>query len=423
MTKLILPAIMLMAVSARATIPGFGAGDLAVLQVGSTTEVQTNTGNSVVIDNFSTNGSMIFAYQVPNSGSDALIISGSASSEGNLSLSADGTSLALAGYNVDVGGSVALASASSTTAPRAFGRMGIGGGFTLEGVITDQFSSNNVRTAVSDGTNNFWVGGGVSGTYYAGFDEPSNTVQSVDANTRVLAIQNGNLYFCVGSGSGTLGIYSFAGTPVTNATPALVLATGSSSSPDNFAFSPSGTTLYIADDNSFSKGGGVQRWDLTGTTWALTYDLKPETGKTGARSIAVDFSGPNPIIYGVTTESTANLLFSIIDTGSTSVATLLSTAPAGANYRSIQLAPHITFPVVTPPSLAIDGLTGGQLILAWPASATGYVLQQDATLGDTNWVAVDTNTYPITVNNGTNTVTITPAGMGAEYFRLINTNQ
>lgn len=77
-------------------------------------------------------------------------------------------------------------------------------------------------------------------------------------NTRVLNPVNGSLYYS--TGSGTRGIYSFAGAfPTSATTPAAAILTGQSSSPYDFAFSPSGLVAYIADDSSGALGG-IQRW-------------------------------------------------------------------------------------------------------------------------------------------------------------------
>ena len=57
------------------------------------------------------------------------------------------------------------------------------------------------------------------------------------------------------------------------------------------------------------------------------------------------------------------------------------------------------------------------VVIAWPAASTGFVLQQDPSLGNSNWVNVNLTSFPIVVTNGLNTVTF-PVG-GNEYFRLI----
>ena len=54
------------------------------------------------------------------------------------------------------------------------------------------------------------------------------------------------------------------------------------------------------------------------------------------------------------------------------------------------------------------------LVLAWPATEFGYLLESTATLGGTNWSVVN---FPVTSTNDENTVTV-PLGAGGKFFRL-----
>lgn len=56
-------------------------------------------------------------------------------------------------------------------------------------------------------------------------------------------------------------------------------------------------------------------------------------------------------------------------------------------------------------------------IVFWPSAFPGFRLQQSSTSLSNSWVNVNTNTYPVSVVNGTNTVTI-PAS-GNQFFRLV----
>src|SRR5262249_18991455 len=159
-------------------------------------------------------------------GVSAMVLSGSATSEGGLMRSPNGRWLCFGGYNTNVGGT-SVASTTSATVPRAVGRVDAAAGFTLAASTTSQFSGNNIRSAATDGTNSFWAAGANSGTYYLGFANSAVAIQtSVQPNTRINQIQNGNLYFS--TGSGTHGIYGFNGMPTTAASTNFVLATGAS---------------------------------------------------------------------------------------------------------------------------------------------------------------------------------------------------
>ncbi|MDE3066368.1 MAG: hypothetical protein KGJ60_02340 [Verrucomicrobiota bacterium] len=71
--------------------------------------------------------------------------------------------------------------------------------------------------------------------------------------------------------------------------------------------------------------------------------------------------------------------------------------------------------VVTSPALSI-ARSGGNVLLSWPATVTGFGLQQNSSLAAANWVAV---TNPVVVANGQNQVTVTPSS-GSQFYRLIS---
>ena len=125
-------------------------------------------------------------FPVPANATNALIVSGSASSEGGLTRSADGRLLLLAGYNIALTNSLAsLASSAATNVPRVLGALDLAGAFSLVGVTTNQYNKNNIRSGTSDGRGNYWGAGANSGTFYFGDGAPA-TVQTNVANTRVI---------------------------------------------------------------------------------------------------------------------------------------------------------------------------------------------------------------------------------------------
>src|SRR5579884_2543887 len=58
------------------------------------------------------------------------------------------------------------------------------------------------------------------------------------------------------------------------------------------------------------------------------------------------------------------------------------------------------------PFLTIKAGPSKNVILSWPASANGFVPQQNSAANSPSWSNVNTNTYPITVSNGTNYITL-----------------
>jgi Regulator of chromosome condensation (RCC1) repeat len=70
--------------------------------------------------------------------------------------------------------------------------------------------------------------------------------------------------------------------------------------------------------------------------------------------------------------------------------------------------------VVSLPALAATR-SGDSVIISWPSPSTGWTLQQNAALNQTNWT---TNSYPISDNGLTRSIAI-PSPAGSLFFRLI----
>jgi len=77
-----------------------------------------------------------------------------------------------------------------------------------------------------------------------------------------------------------------------------------------------------------------------------------------------------------------------------------------------QLVAYASLP--QPPTLRIARLSNGNLLLAWPSSATNFTLLQNLTLGSTNWTPVGN---PVTVVGDERQVTFAPSS-SAVFFRL-----
>jgi len=333
---LALAAVCLASLPATAPAQVFTGGNLTVLQIGDGTNALSANGNPITLREFTPAGVPTgVSVAIPNTGSTAMRITGTAASEGFLSRSSDGLSLNFAGYVEGTStfpSTVSLPASAATVYPRAVGTVNAAGAFSFT-TLTGQFSTGNARSAVSDGTN-AWAAGSNTGIVLA----PSTVISTTNStNNRVTTIANGNLSYS--TGSGTRGIYSFAGTPTAAAVPTVLIATGATSSPYGFAINPAGNLAYVADDSGLgAANGGVQRWDFNGSTWANTYTLS--TGLTsGVRGLTVDFSGANPVIYGIDAAATANHLISFTDIGPASAASTLATAGANFIFRGVAFSP------------------------------------------------------------------------------------
>jgi len=157
------PAILFVIVIFPLTAPrgqAFSPGNLAILRAGDGTEILTNSGNTVFVDQFTTKGELLSSVSLPNIGPNAFLLSGVASSEGGLNRSADRAVLALAGYNTNRASVTnSLSGQSAATVPRAIATVNAFGAYALLEASTSLYNSNNLRCAVTDGTNNFWTAG------------------------------------------------------------------------------------------------------------------------------------------------------------------------------------------------------------------------------------------------------------------------
>jgi hypothetical protein len=382
----------------------FFPSNLVVLRVGDAAQTLTNSGNTLFLDQFSTNGASVSTMALPDGGASALLISGVATSEGFMTLSGDGRLLAVAGYNTNRGALTnSLSSSVSSEVPRVIGTIDGAGNYTLAASTSVLYSADNLRAGATDGSNNFWGAGSADGTWYFGNTATPGTVQNSVANCRVINVINGRLIFS--AQSGTNGLYSLGGLPETPAVTNLLFATGSSSNPEDFAINAAANQAYVADDGS---KGGIQRWELSGGTWTNIYTLGSGASGIGARSLTVDFSGPDPVIYAVTAETATNRLIAITDSGPKSAAITLVSCPPNELFRAVKFAPALKASLA--PQLSAPTLTGGQLSFSLTGVAGyAYVIESSADL--TTWLPLQTNAAPFTF------VLTNAANYSQEYFR------
>jgi len=398
--QLFVLALCLPVIPAQALTPGFEPGNLSVLRIGNGVATLASSGDPGFLDEYTPNGILTNSVAIPTNGPASLII-GSATSEGAISLSANSNFIVMVGYNTNFLYKSGLPSSSATAVPRGIATIDFNGNYAFITNTTTAFNANNIRSGVSDGSNNFWTVGAVSGTVYMGLASPPATVQSASTlvNSEVVNIFNGNLCFSLQK-TATFGVYSFAGLPVTtNGSAALLFATGSSSSPYGFAISPDNTVAYVADDRTVSTGGGIQKYTNNNGAWSLAYTFGTGAGSTvGARGVTANFGQP-PVIYATTADTSANRLIAITDTNSSAVATVLATAAANEVFRGVQFAPQGSPPSVSSP-LQPQTVDQGQSAL-WAVTAAGsgtlYYLWESNSTPLTAW---ETNpSFTLTTTN------------------------
>jgi hypothetical protein len=331
---------------APASSPAFTPGDIVVLRVQDNSGVLTNFGARILLDEYTTNGLFVQTLAIPTNGANALAISGYSISEGSLTRAPNGRWLCFGAYHAPIG-AANLPSTSSVQFPRTVAAIDIFGNLNLVAANTNFYNENNMRGAVSDGTNNFWGLGAISGTGvggldYYGYSGPSNVVYAV--NLRVANLINSSLYYSTaGAGSG---IYMFNGAPVVPTAPSSLFTTGAGSSPYGFSINPAGNLAYVADDRQNSSGG-IQRWTKSAGTWSLAYTLGNGVANSGALGLTVEWSGTHPVIYASTSDNTffgypANRLIRIADTGAGSAPITFAIAATNSSFRGVAFVPAAT---------------------------------------------------------------------------------
>ncbi|WP_461782851.1 SdiA-regulated domain-containing protein [Prosthecobacter sp.] len=326
-----------------------------------------NTGNPVFVDEYSADGTLVQSIALPTTVSGAnkrLVSSGTASSEGLLTRSADGQYLILTGYDVTPPAASSLSSTTSAAVNRVIGRVNAAGTVDTSTALTDYASATNPRCAVSLDGSKFWLSGGNGGVRLATLGATTSTdVSTTVTNLRQLGIEGGQLFVTTSSGTavrlGTVGtgLPETTGQTITNLTG--IPTTGS---PYAFFFADLDVgvagldTVYIADDINTTGIGGVRKFSLVGSTWtangiagAFGDAYRGLTGSVNAGTVTLYATRKGGFVA-----TGGGELVSIVDaTGYnatiTATPTLLATAATNTAFRGVVFAPAapVTTPTVT----------------------------------------------------------------------------
>ena len=235
---------------------------------------------------------------------------------------------------------------------RIAARIDIAGTVDTTTRFTTAHNANNIRSAVTNDGNQFWVAGAggsaAGGVWYntLGTTGAEIRISSTPNNVRWLQIVGGQLH-----GSSNTGVFTNVFTIGTGLPTTLVASTKLPGLPDSTG-SPFGyvlldvtptvvgvDTLYIADDGTTA---GIQKYTFNGTTWSSAGTLNTST-PTGFKGLAGYVVSGTVTLVASTIASTQNELVVFVDTGSSVTATPLTlTPPAATNtvYRGVALSPH-----------------------------------------------------------------------------------
>ena len=331
----------------------FTPGNLVIYRVGTGTGSLVNTGNPVFLDEYTPAGALVQSISLPTTGAQKLIASGTATSEGLLTRSADGLYIVLAGYNAPIP-TTGLAGTSSATVPRVVGRVDVAGNIDATTGLTDWASANNPRGVASSDGHDLWVGGAAGGVRYTTLGASLSTQLSTSVtNIRAVEIFDGQLYNSDSSGTTIRIGIDGSGLPKTsgqiiNNLPGFP----TNGSPYAFFFAdldagvPGVDTLYVADDTNTAGIGGIAKFSLVGGVWVSQGLVgSPADAYRGLTGVV---SGTTVTLYatrkGGSGSTGGGELVSLVDaTGYNAplvaAPTLLATAATNTAFRGVALAP------------------------------------------------------------------------------------
>src|SRR5262245_17353575 len=123
--KRVLFTAALLVTASQLHAAAFTPGDLVVYRVGTGSGSLSSASTAVFLDEYTVSGTFVQSVAMPTNGAGlqyALTASGTATSEGFLTLSGDGQYIVTTGYGTNVG-VASIASSTATAVPRVVGRV------------------------------------------------------------------------------------------------------------------------------------------------------------------------------------------------------------------------------------------------------------------------------------------------------------
>ena len=339
---LVLGAIIVPAVANASAGSTFAAGDLVVYRVGDGSTSLSDNAAPVFLDEYSPAGKLVQSIALPTSDSGSnheLTASGSAASEGEITLSADGRYLMAPGYHKSVG-----TDSVATTDDVTVARVGADGGVDTSTVLNEFADDNNVRGVASTDGTHIWVSGAAGGLGYTTLGSGGFT-QLTDENLREVQVVGGQLY--ASSDKDDIGVSTVGtGTPTTSGQDLTNLPGDPESGDDPYNYVlldlSGGTTpdtMYVSDDSA----GKVYKFSLVSGKW------KAEGSKSVSNVVDLTGSVVNgqAVLYatGSGSSGTSGTLSKVTDTagaGATLSGSVTTLATAGSKeaFRGVAFAPN-----------------------------------------------------------------------------------
>jgi hypothetical protein len=334
----------------------FTPGDIVVLRFGDGTQRVTRIGQTVFLDEYSTNAllanaggiipvALVNTIQMPTTwvGNQAPLIAGDpGTGEGLMTLSQDGRFLVLTGFGATLtsgatpstGGELGIATVTGlyNQVARVVGLVdGFGHIYTSTAQTNANEEGDDIRAAASPDGTNIWLVGSANGVKYTTRGSMLSTQVCSDITLsplRAANIYSNTLYIDtateVARATNTSGAYNLTNgvaLPTSYVWPNFVALPGVGLSVSKYGFvmfnlqgGASNDTLYVADSvTNFpgeprGAGGGVLKYCYIGGTWVY----EGEIGAEDAYGVAGYKSGQNVILY--ITEGINNSLYTYTDT-------------------------------------------------------------------------------------------------------------
>ena len=339
--------------SSAATAQLFTPGNVVVLRVGDPALTLSSSAAPVFIDEWDTaTNTLVQSLEIPNSQTGAVpsfAQRGFSSSEGGLTVSADGRYLVLAGYDRAIGASDPGAE-PATVSNRVIATVDILTGLIdTTTALTDAYDSSTFRCATSLDGSSFWLGGnsGNASVRYATLGATSSLdLATSPSNVRWIDNYKGQLYITSAStGSLSQGVLEVGTGMPTTALQTTTLLPGfptagvfNDGAPYDFWFA-NDSTLYVADSAFLGSNCGVQKWTLAAGTWTRQYTIV--VGATecirGLSGIVRD--GVAEIWFTAEPSGFVTSLYKVVDTGAGSTPVLIQTEAPQTDYRGVRVIP------------------------------------------------------------------------------------
>ena len=431
MKKLLLFLLIAVCINSISQAAPFTPGNIVIYRIGTGTGSLSSNATAAFIDEYTPAGALVQSIALPTTASSpnfALTSSGTATSEGLISLSADGNYLLAIGYNAVVG-TTGLSSSSSSTINRVVGIIDPNGTVNTTTALSDASTGNNVRSVASSDGNLLWVTGGAGGIRYTTKGSTTSTqLSTTTVNLRQAFILNKQLYVSSSSGATRIatvgsGLPTTSGQTITNLNG---ITSTNTPSPYQFYFAdvsaavPGPDVLYVADDAT-----GLIKYSFVSGAW--TSNGVVGTSSDAYRGITGVVNGSTVTLYATRkggSGSTGGGEFVTISDNSgyngtfSGTPTSLVTAPTNTVFRGIAFAPITPVSISSQPSSQTK-CSGDNVQFSVTAAGgeTPYTYQWNE-----NGVALSTSSTYSGVTSATLTINSISAGLSGNKYTCFVTN-